>query len=91
MRYAMWGLALLGGLYCIHRVALWAERRGWIYYWHKRGGGGATGNALLQVQAIIEPSKRYVLEERVKDDSDAQESGDAPGAGRGERRRPTTG
>lgn len=81
MRYALWGLAVLCGVYGLHRVALFAEGRGWIYYWHKHGGGAAVGNALLQVQAIIEPSKRYVLEERVKDDSEAKESGDSPLAG----------
>jgi hypothetical protein len=89
MKLAFWGLALLGAAYCLHRIALSAERRGWIYYRHKRGGGDAVGNALLQVQAIVEPSKRYVLEERVKDDSEARESGDPPTAG--EDRGPTTG
>ena len=87
MRTALWGIALLGGLYCLHRIALVAERRGWIYYRKKRGGGAAMGNALLEVQAIIEPSQRYVLEERVKDDSEAQDAGEPPRSGNGTRER----
>jgi len=66
------------GLYCLHRIGLWAERRGWIYYKKKHGDGGALGNAFLEMQAIIEPSKRYVLEERTKAGSETQEAGDPP-------------
>ena len=34
------------------------------------------------MQGIFEPSTRHVLEERVKDDREADESGDPPDAGR---------
>jgi hypothetical protein len=39
-------------------------------------GSGALGNALLEAQAIIEPSTQHVLEERVKDDLERDETGD---------------
>ena len=78
MRYALWGLAAVGSLYCLHSLAMWAERRGWIYYLKGRGSSGTLGAALLEIQAVIEPSKRYVLEERTKDESNAPESGDPP-------------
>ena len=78
MKYALWGCAAVGCLYGFHYLALWAERRGWIYYLKRRGSSGALGSALLEVQAIMEPSKGYVLEERRKDDSEASESGDPP-------------
>jgi hypothetical protein len=68
------GLAALGAL---HRAALWAEARGLIYY-RRRGTSGALGNALLEVQAILEPSKRHVIEERVRDPAEDAESGDPP-------------
>lgn len=48
MSYALWGLAALAGLYGLHRIALWAERRGWIYYGNKHGSSGALGSALLE-------------------------------------------
>ena len=78
MKYALWGFAAVGCLYCLHRLGLWAERRGWIYYLKRRGSSGALGSALLEVQAIMEPSKRHVLEERQKDDSERPECGDPP-------------
>jgi hypothetical protein len=78
MKYALWGFAAVGCLYSLHSLALWAERRGWIYYLKRRGSSGALGSALLEVQAIIEPSKRYALEERRKDDSERPEPGDPP-------------
>jgi hypothetical protein len=78
MKYAFWGFAAVGCLYGFHSLALWAERRGWIYYSKRRGSSGALGSALLEVQAIMEPSKRFVLEERRKDDSEPSESGDPP-------------
>ena len=38
--YLAWvplGLAALAAVYGLHRLALYAEERGWIYYHHKRG------------------------------------------------------
>jgi len=78
MKYALWGFAAVGCLYSLHRLASWAERRGWIHYLKRRGSSGALGSALLEIQAIMEPSKRYVLEERRKDDSERPEPGDPP-------------
>ena len=81
LKYAVIGLAILGGCYGLHNAAEWAERRGWIYYRKNPGSGGAFGNAFLEVQSIIEPSARHVLEERVKDDREDDENGDPPVAG----------
>jgi hypothetical protein len=78
VKYALIALAVIGGVYGVHRFALWAEARGWIYYRKKHGSSGSLGNAFLEVQSIFEPSARAALEERVKDDHDAEESGDPP-------------
>ena len=69
------GLAVLYGL---HRLACWAEDHGHIYYRRKGGTSGALSNAALEVQALLEPSKRYVLEERRRDQTDEEDSGDPP-------------
>jgi len=61
----------------LHRAALWAEARGLIHY-RRRGTSGSLGNAMLEVQAILEPSKRHVIEERVRDPAEDAESGDPP-------------
>jgi hypothetical protein len=81
MKYALLGVAVLGGIYCLHRMAVWAEQRGWIYYRTRSGSSGALGSALLEVQAIIEPSKRYVQEEKARDHSERDDTGDPPKAG----------
>ncbi len=73
-------LAVVGGLVALgalHRAALWAEARGLIHY-RRRGTSGSLGNAMLEVQAILEPSKRHVIEERVRDPAEDAESGDPP-------------
>jgi len=82
MRYVLVGFAVLGVLYTIHRIAVWAEGRGWIYYLKKQGSSGALGNAFLEVQAMIEPSAKHVLEERLIEDLEAEEAGDPPDPGR---------
>ena len=78
MKYALVGLAVLAALYCLHRIAVWAERHGWIYYRTKHGSSGAVGNAFLEVQGIFDPAAKHVLEERLRDDVDAEEAGDPP-------------
>jgi hypothetical protein len=85
MKSVVWAAAIVVALYALHRLASWAESRGWIRY--RRGGGrgssAALGNALLEVQTLIEPSKRHVLEEQCKERSESEESGDPPQPGGG--------
>lgn len=71
-------LAAVVVLWALHRLALWAESRGWIYYLRRQGSSGAMGNALLEVQALLEPSTRHVLEERQEEHVEEAESGDPP-------------
>jgi hypothetical protein len=81
MKYVLAVFAVIAGLYCLHRMALGWERRGWIYYRTRHGSSGGLGSALLEIQAIVEPSKRHVLEERMKDDREPDEAGDPPSPG----------
>ena len=81
MQYLLWVMIVVVGCYALHRLAVWAEARGWIYYRKKQGHSGALGTALLEVQKILEPSKRHVVEERRKKGPVTQESGDKPTAG----------
>jgi hypothetical protein len=78
MKYLLLGLAVAAGFYSLHRLALWAERRGWIYYRNKQGNSGTLSNAVLEVHSLFEPSKRHVLEERRRDPQEERDSG-APG------------
>ena len=80
-----WVVLVAAGMYAFHRVALRMEARGWIYYQKKRGSSGALSSAALEVQSMFEPSTRYVLKERRKEDIEEQESGDPPAPGNGVR------
>ncbi len=73
-----WVLAAGAAVYGLHRLALWMEARGWIYYRKKRGSSGSLGAACLEMQTLLEPSKRHVLEISRKEDSEQSDSGDPP-------------
>ena len=65
-----WILGLIGTavlLYSLHRLGLWMDRKGWLYYRTSSSSGSgsaALGSALQSVQSIYEPQVRYELESR---------------------------
>jgi hypothetical protein len=65
-------------LAALHRLALWMEARGWIYYRRRRPSSSAVGNAFLEVQSLLEPGQRLVLEARRDDHAEQEDSGDPP-------------
>jgi len=71
-------LAIVAG-YGLHRLALWAEGRGWIYYKTKRAPAGAASLAMLEVAQILEPEVRQVIEavQSDREQADHEESGRA--------------
>jgi hypothetical protein len=61
--WLLWlGLAVLA-VYGLHRIALWAEGRGWIYYRIHRAPVGAAGMAMLEVTSLLDPAAEHVIEE----------------------------
>ena len=74
-------------IYSGHRLLVWMEGRGWIYYRRRRGTSAALGNALLSVQTFYQPSVKQVLEARLEEPTDAAESGDEPETGKEARRK----
>lgn len=77
---------LVLGLLGLHRLAIWMEGRGWIYYRHR--GSAAAGSALLEIQSFYRPSVEHVIELRQDAAIRAEEDdeGDPPEAGRGAER-----
>lgn len=69
------------GLMTLHRLARWAERRGWIYYLERRPSRGALGNAFLEVQALLEPAARQLIEIREAEPAEEDEQGEPPAPG----------
>ena len=70
-------VALAAAGYGLHRLLLYAERRGWVYYKEKRRPPGA-GLGLLTT--IYQPSMEHVVEEsasqRVRRDQEASGEGE---------------
>ncbi len=69
-------LLLGAALYGIHRLALWAEDRGWIYY--KNQKPGAYGTAFVHATSMFAPEIEHVIDEQQSEAQKAYvtESGD---------------
>jgi hypothetical protein len=63
--------------YALHRLAIRAERRGWIYYRNKRGPLGGFGMALIQATTPFAPEIEHAIEEEQSEQmrADVAESG----------------
>ena len=73
-------LLLLGAaaLFVLDRLALWMERRGWLYYRTKQPSSTDLGNAFLELQSMLEPSKRNVVVVRTEEAVEEDDEGDPP-------------
>lgn len=67
-------MAVLTALFLVHRLALWMERRGWIYY--RKRGRASIGNAMMEIQSFYRPSVEHVIELK-QDEATAREEDDA--------------
>ena len=48
-------------LYGFHRLGLWMEEQGYLYYLHKKPKGSAAGS-FVALQKMIEPRAEYVIQ-----------------------------
>ena len=59
----LWSLILVGGpvvLYRFHRLCLWLEDRGWLYYKHKMPSSPAS--SFVDFQQVLEPPTQHILQ-----------------------------
>lgn len=62
-------ILVIVALVTLDRLALWMERRGWMY-WRKRkpapgrGTGGGMSGLLTDFQQLVEPQVRHVIQDR---------------------------
>ncbi len=81
MRILIVGLLLVACVYALHRLALWLESRGHLYYLHRQPSSSALGNAALEIQSILEPSKKAMVEVKREERRRESPSGDPPEPG----------
>ncbi len=71
-----WIAGIAVALFALHLLALWMERRGWIYYVKKQPSASAVGSAVLEIQSLLQPEKKHVVqmrrERRVKRDAEGE-------------------
>ncbi len=60
---ALWILAIGVTVYALHRLGLWLESRGWLFYKHRKSTTSALGG-VLEMHALLEPGRRHVIEEQ---------------------------
>ncbi len=86
MKPFLWILVSIGiilMLFCLDQLALRMERRGWLYYRKtKKRTGANLGDAFLEIQSLIEPAKKYLLEIKREEKEDEADSGEPSEAGR---------
>lgn len=79
MRIAIVILLIFFGLYLVNKICLWAEDRGYLYYRRKKPEGGAMGSALLELQGMLNPSARHIIEMKQSAVKHIRRESDAPG------------
>jgi diamine N-acetyltransferase len=78
----LWIAAAAALLYALHRLALWMEERGWLFYRHRR----PRISLGVAIGAAIDGRIRQVIEARQQEEHDEDEAGDdsAPRHGQAE-------
>jgi hypothetical protein len=77
MRSVLLVVMVVIAIVVLDRLLLAAERRGWIYYRRSRGRSGSTASAFLEIQSMLEPSRKHVIEARQEKEED-DDAGDPP-------------
>src|SRR5437867_1480853 len=72
------GLVGLAALYGLHRLCLWLEERGLLYYKHKKPSSSAA-SCFVALQQFLEPPSQHVL--HVKEEKRHPAEEDAGGQG----------
>ncbi len=54
-------------IFLADQVGLWLERKNYLYYRRNKPQGGAFGSTLLELNAQLSPSNRYIVEMKQND------------------------
>ena len=78
LKIFLWLLLVAVAVFALDRLLLYMEKRGWIYYRKKKPSSSALSNACLEIQQLLEPSKKYVVEIKKDEKKQQAEAGDLP-------------
>jgi len=78
LKIFLWLLLVAVAVFALDRLLLYMEKRGWIYYRKKKPSSSALSNACLEIQQLLEPSKKYVVEVKKDEKKQQAEAGDLP-------------
>jgi hypothetical protein len=78
MKWIFVALAFAAALYALHRLFLWMEFKGWIYYKNRKASPGTRASAALEIQSLLEPEKRHVLKIQQEQHVEQDDAGDPP-------------
>lgn len=70
------------GIWLLDRLLLWMEWRGWIFYRMSRPDSRSVGPAFLEIDALLQPQKRHILEQKVQQKQQEDDEGGPDEAGR---------
>lgn len=76
MRWTLISLAVVFGAFVVDRLLLWAEDRDWIYYRKRKPNITSLSTALFQMQAIVQPEKQHIADQKLEIKEDEDEDGD---------------
>lgn len=68
-------VAVVAAIYALDRLGLYLERRGLLYYRHKKSNSSAAG-CFVAAQKFIEPGMQHVIDIKEHDEQHETESGD---------------
>jgi hypothetical protein len=76
----VWGAGVLAAALALDQLALWMERRGWIYWRRRRATSAVRSSALLSLHALLEPEREHLVEVQRQEAviGDEDDSGEGP-------------
>ena len=78
IRVLVWASIAVLAVVVVDRALLWAESRGWLYYRRNKPRGGASAYHFLEMSSILDPTFNEVIEMKVQEEKQEDESGDPP-------------
>jgi hypothetical protein len=57
----------VGGLVLLHRMLIWCEAKGWVYYRNApRGASAAAGGVFGDLMEVLHPSRQITVQETLR-------------------------